>query len=585
MRELELLAPAANIEIAREAILHGADAVYIGASSHGARKAASNSVEEIARLVEFAHPFRAKVYVTVNTIVYDHELEDVRRLIIDLYRIGVDAIIVQDMALLRMDLPPIALHASTQCDTRTVAKAKFLEKVGFSQIVLARELTLKEIREVCESVDVAVECFIHGALCVSYSGRCHASQSVCGRSANRGECAQICRQAFNLTDANGKTLANNRHLLSLKDFNLSMHLDQLVEAGVSSFKIEGRLKDAAYVKNVTAFYRLQIDRIIEANPDKYRRSSRGQSSVSFTPKLDKSFNRGFTTYFLESRRPSAISSPLTPKSLGENVSAADLHNGDGISFFNDKEEYVGAKVNKVENGRIFTLKNVKIPRGAQLHRTFDQQWQKAMARPTAVRKIRMSMAIDLKGVSASDERGCRVRIPLDVVTDIARRPFDPYPVLSKLGNTIYTLDSLENNLPPEVFIPASSLSQLRQRIVEALDTNAQAVYSFDRRRVEDTTAEYPVKKLDYQDNVANVLAEKFFRSHGVREIAPAMEVEKGKAPSGRSVMTTRHCILREMGMCLRKGGKPALPLRLSSGNSEFILDFDCDRCEMHLLTS
>ncbi len=336
-RRIELLAPAGNKDVAVAAILHGADAVYIGASSHGARSKASNSVEDIAELVKFAHRFRARVYVTVNTLVYDNEQEQVRRLINDLYRIGVDALIVQDMSILRMDIPPVALHASTQCDTRTPAKAKFLEEVGFSQIVLARALTITEIKEICDTVTVPVECFVHGALCVCYSGRCAASQVSLGRSANRGECAQMCRMPYTLRNGRGEVLEKNKYLLSLRDFNASHRLEYLLEAGVSSFKIEGRLKDADYVKNVTAAYRQALDRIIAAHPDKYIRSSYGMSEVKYTPRLDKSFNRGFTDYFLGNRRPGAMASLLTPKSMGEEIKDIGLlHNGDGISFFNIK---------------------------------------------------------------------------------------------------------------------------------------------------------------------------------------------------------------------------------------------------------
>lgn len=602
MRELELLAPAANVEVAREAILHGADAVYIGASSHGARKSAANSVEDIRSLVAFAHRYRSRVYVTVNTLVYESELQSVCDLVWQLWHAGVDALIVQDMALLRMKLPPIALHASTQCDTRTPGKARFLQDVGFSQIVLARELTLEEIRAITSEVSVPVECFIHGALCVSYSGRCHASQSSCGRSANRGECAQICRLPYTLTDASGKILARNRHLLSLKDFNLSDRMADLVEAGVSSFKIEGRLKDAAYVKNVTAAYRRILDDIIAANPGKYRRSSAGRSEISFSPVLAKSFNRGFTHYFLDERRPKGISSPLTPKSMGQPVRIADLNNGDGVSYFNEKGEYVGVNINKVENGRIFAAGGVKIPKGTELHRTFDREWQNLLSRPTAKRVIAVDMTIDSSGLSAIDERGCSVRVPLDVVTDVARRPMDPRPVLSKLGNTIYYLRQLDNNLPETLFIPASGLTQLRNRLIEALDIAAEATYVFDRRRPESPDACYPVSSLDYQDNVANSLADAFYRSHGVKEIAPAMETEgilygaagkagevsdkndKKEVKKGlRSVMTTRHCILREMGLCRKEGHRLNEPLTLSSGNRSFRLSFDCERCEMHLL--
>ena len=313
MRKLELLAPAANKEVARQAILHGADAVYMGAYSHGARHRAANSIEDIQETVRFAHQFRAKVYVTVNTLVYDNEIEKVEHLVHELYRVGVDAIIVQDMSLLRMNIPPIELHASTQCDTRTLEKGKFLEKMGFSQLVLARELSLKEIKDICDGVDVPVECFIHGALCVSYSGRCQASELCMGRSANRGECGQMCRLPYKLINGKGETIIKDRYLLSLSDFNASSYIGEMIDAGVSSFKIEGRLKDADYVKNVTAAYRKIIDDYISANPEKYCRSSFGRSVISFTPSLEKSFNRGFTNYFLNGRGDRKMDSLLTPK--------------------------------------------------------------------------------------------------------------------------------------------------------------------------------------------------------------------------------------------------------------------------------
>ena len=323
---LELLSPAKNKEIARQAILHGADAVYIGASTHGARKAASNSLDDIAETVDFAHDFRAKVYVTVNTIIFEEELGKIKELCRDLYHIGVDALIVQDMGMLRLDLPPIALHASTQCDIRTPEKAVFLEKVGFSQLVLARELSLSEISEITHEVKIPVECFIHGALCVSYSGRCHASHLLKNRSANRGDCAQICRLPFTLKDADGKILAKDKHLLSLKDFRADSHLKELIDIGVSSFKIEGRLKDEKYVKNVTAYYNNVLSKIIKDSEGELKRSSYGNTFISFNPNVEKSFNRGFTDYSLGSRLPKNLASINTPKSMGEVVRDIKLLN-------------------------------------------------------------------------------------------------------------------------------------------------------------------------------------------------------------------------------------------------------------------
>lgn len=595
-RPIELLAPARDAEVGREAILHGADAVYIGASGFGARKAAGNSVADIAGLVKFAHQFRVKVYVTVNTIVYDWELDAVGKLCRELYEAGVDALIVQDMALLDMELPPIELHASTQCDTRNAAKARFLEEVGFSQIVLARELTLGEIRDICSRVTVPVECFVHGALCVSYSGRCHASQAACGRSANRGECAQMCRLPYTLTDASGKVLAKDRYLLSLKDLNASANIADLLDAGVSSFKIEGRLKDAAYVKNITAHYRRIIDAVIASEPHRYCRSSCGRSDIGFTPDPAKSFNRGFTTYFQNDRRPQEIASVFTPKSMGEEVDADELNNGDGVSWFDAKGEYTGALVNGVtQRGEVLTSDRRRLPKGTKLRRTYDRLWEQALSKPTARRTLAIEMTIDEAGLSVSDERGCFVRIPLDAPLEKARKPFDPTPVLSKLGNTVYRLEKLENLLPAGVFIPASALTALRREAVHALDSANEATYPYQYRRAEKPEAVFPAKNLTYADDVANHVAAGFYRRHGVRGIEPAMElrnpfdtyseVRASASSAGTVVMTTRHCILRELGLCLKEKGRPRpeLPLTLSSGRYRFGVVPDCGDCGMKVV--
>lgn len=599
IRSLELLAPAADKEVAREAILHGADAVYMGGPSHGARRKASNSIEDIRATVEFAHQFRARVYVTVNTLVYEKEIPAVEKLVWDLYRAGVDALVVQDMALLRMKLPPIALHASTQCDTRTPQKARFLEDVGFSQIVLARELSLDEIREVCGAVTVPVECFVHGALCVSYSGRCGASQMSLGRSANRGECAQMCRLPYTLSNGEGRILERDKYLLSLRDFNASAHLEEMIEAGVSSFKIEGRLKDAAYVKNVTAAYRRAIDKVIAAHPDKYRRSSFGESEINFVPALSKSFNRGFTDYFLQGRRPVTMASLLTPKSMGEEISnVGELNNGDGISFFNSRGEYEGVGVNRVSNGRIISSRRFTLPKGATIHRTFDRRWQTLMAGDTAARTIFVDISIDENGVTARDERGVEVRLPLEVEKMEARKRMNPETVFAKLGNTVYRLRRFENSLYPATFIPASRLTSLRRRLIDVLDEANIATYPFDRRRPENLEAKYPDATLDARDNVANSLAERFYSEHGVKRMERALEVERQAKPveSGKDkengmteVMTTRYCLRRELGVCLRdRSVSPERrklfcpPLTIATGPHKFRLDFDCARCEMRV---
>lgn len=598
MRTLELLAPARDAEVARQAILHGADAVYMGASSHGARKSAANSIDDIRRTVDFAHQFRARIYVTVNTIVYEHELKSVEKLITDLYRAGVDAVIVQDMGILRLDIPPIALHASTQCDTRTLAKARFLQDVGFSQIVLARELTLSEIRNICGALEVPVEVFVHGALCVSYSGRCHASQYLRGRSANRGECAQICRLPFDLIDSARNTLTCGRHLLSLKDLNASSSLEALIGAGVSSFKIEGRLKDAAYVKNVTAWYSRELDRIISASGGELRRSSFGRSQTSFDPDLNKSFNRSFTHYFLDARRPSAaISNPLTPKSMGEPVDDRRLLNrGDGISWIDTRSgEYKGALVNNINpDGTLFTSDGSRLPLGQQVFRTADLRFDKILDRESATRTIGVDISIGCSGVTASDERGVKVRLPLGfALNQQASKPQDHTASFMKLGGTIYSPSAVKSEIPADRFIPLSHLTALRRQLLSALDAANTDTYTFDYRRSEKLDVKFERDSLDYRDNVANSLARKFYTDHGVNTFEQAMEVSAASRRPHKSergeltLMTARHCILRDMGKCLRtvagKDMKDRLPLTLRHGNETLRLQFDCDRCEMRVM--
>lgn len=575
--------------VAKAAILHGADAVYIGASSHGARSKAANSTEDIREVVELAHTYRARVYVTVNTLVYDNEIAGVEKLIWELYRIGVDALIVQDMGILRMTLPPIALHASTQCDTRSVVKARFLQSAGFSQLVLARELTLQEIRDICDSVDVPVECFVHGALCVSYSGRCGASQVCLGRSANRGECAQMCRMPYTLRNGRGEVLERDRYLLSLRDFNARPHLEEMLDAGVSSFKIEGRLKDAAYVRNITAAYRQALDKIIERYPDRYRRASFGESRITFTPQPEKSFNRGFTDYFLSRRRPGSMASIHTPKSMGEVVhDITQLHNGDGISFFNAHGEYEGLAVNGIENGRIKGSRRFVMPRGAEIHRTSDVEWNRQMSRDTATRTLWVDMELDERSLTLHDERGLCVRIAADVTRDVARQPMDAARTLGKLGGTPYRLRNFLSRLSPDIFIPASELARLRRQAIELLDACNSASYHFDMRRSEDKEAKYPEETLDARSNVANRLARQFYLDHGVKSMENALEISGGKGTE--TVMTTRYCLLRELGACKRDCRDPKIrnrfaePLTITTGPHTFRLRFDCGRCEMNVET-
>lgn len=588
LKPLELLSPAKNRDIAIQAILHGADAVYIGASSHGARRTASNSLQDIEELVDFAHQYRSKVYATVNTIVYDNEIKKVESLCRDLYHIGIDALIIQDMGILRMNIPPVQLHASTQCDIRTPEKARFLERVGFSQIVLARELGLKEIKLITDAVTIPVECFVHGALCVSYSGRCNISCHATGRSANRGECAQICRLPFELTDNTGKKINTKPYLLSLKDLNQSANLKELIDVGVSSFKIEGRLKDEDYVKNITYLYHSKLNEIIAEYPSKYTRSSFGRVITSFTGVADKSFNRGFTDYFLLSRKPRNISSSDTPKSKGERIEDINqLQNGDGISFFDLSGNYQGVNVNKVENGKIFTRSGSLSLRNTEIFRTYDNIWQKNLSSARTERKIALSLEIDESGVRAYDERGMMVKIPLEFPLVKADKPQSYESEFCKFGNTFFYVSNYKNILDNLYFIPKSAIGNLRRRLVQLLENVNNGTYPFSYRKKEDLEAIYPASDLIFSDNVSNKLSEDFYKSHGVVNIEPAMEIGKIISRKGLVLMTTRHCILRELGMCKKdkKISPFKEPLTISSGNYKFNLKFNCKDCEMQVLSS
>lgn len=463
-RQIELLAPAKNADIAIEAIRHGADAVYIGPPANGARAAAANSLQEIERAVDFAHLFNARVYATVNTIIYESELKAVEKMIRSLYNIGVDALIVQDLGVLRMDIPPIALHASTQCDTRTPAKAKFLEAAGFSQIVPARELSLEETAAICNAVSVPIEVFVHGALCVSYSGDCYASYATTGRSANRGECAQLCRLPYTLSDRHGNILIADKHILSLKDLNRSAMLADLLKAGVSSFKIEGRLKDADYVKNVVAAYRRALDAIISANPEEYTRSSSGTSICSFTPALEKSFNRGFTTYF--SNGPAAgMASFNSPKWVGEKIATvkratpsfidldtrAAIANGDGLGYFDSRGKFCGFRVNRAEASRIFPAKPVSIKPGTEVYRNSDKAWADTLAGQTATRTIDISMTLrataDAIVLDITDEDSNSLTLSATCPLENAKAPPGRPPPRHPLQNRRHNIPRQDNRQP------------------------------------------------------------------------------------------------------------------------------------------
>lgn len=603
--KLELLSPAKNADIAIEAIKCGADAIYMGASKFGARSMAGNSLEDIKRTVDFAHQFNVKVYVTINTIIYDDEIEAVESLIHQLYKIGVDALIVQDMGILRMNLPPIALHASTQCDIRTIEKAKFLEEVGFSQIVLARELTISEIKSIKDNVKIPLEAFIHGALCVSYSGRCGLSFACRQRSANRGECAQFCRLAYNLEDEHENVIIKNKHLLSLKDLNQSSNIESLIQAGVSSFKIEGRLKDVDYVKNVVAYYRQKIDEFIDDNSDKYERSSCGYSEYGFTPQLNKVFNRSFTSYYLKNRNlPNghSIASINTPKSLGEEIGEVvmsrgniikvktnvTLTNGDGFSFFNTENEYEGFRANRIEGDLIYTSYPLKINKGTILYRTYDKKYSELLEKYNSIRKIITHFKLRNVGnvlcLDAVDERGNSVTVisELDATLQEAKsfQGSRQIELLKKTGNTIYEIDKVE--VLGDLFIPNSFLADLKRKALELLDNAQCANYKYEYRRNEDRDAHYFKENLDYTDNVANKKSAEFYRSHGVNNIQLALEHPNYEFVGEEVLMHTRYCILRELGVCRRANNKLPQKLYLTNERVKLLIETDCSNCEMRI---
>ena len=601
-RPIELLAPAKDLACGREAILHGADAVYIGAPKFGARAAAGNSLDDIRALCDFAHIYNVSIYVALNTILRDDELKEAERMIHQLYDAGVDALIVQDLGLTRLGLPPIALHASTQMDNCTPEKVAFLAQVGFEQVVLARELTLQEIRRIADATpkDVSLEAFVHGALCVSYSGRCYLSSALTGRSANRGACAQCCRLPYTMVDADGRTIARDKHLLSLRDMNRSDDLEAMIAAGVSSLKIEGRLKDVAYVKNVTAYYRQQLDEILARDPS-LRRASDGRSTYTFEPRPEKSFNRGFTDYFLHGRRPD-ITSFDTPKSIGEPLGRASanrggglvvdgtkpLHNGDGLVFFNPRGELEGFRVNRAEGRRIVAARMPAVKPGTLLYRNVDSAFEAVLAKPSAERRIAIDIVWstpDGFALTLTDTAGCGVTVTRIFAAEPAVKPQGENirTQLSRLGTTPFEAARITVDMHENLFVPSSLLGEMRREAVDRLLSERLARRTRRRRRVKSPTAVYPSSALDYTANISNAKAEAFYRSHGVQTVERAYE-EQPRA--GVPLMFTRHCLRYSMGWCPvhQRGRSPFRePYYLLHEGTRLRLEFDCARCEMRVI--
>ncbi|MCZ2648608.1 U32 family peptidase [Bacteroides fragilis] len=599
-RKIELLAPAKNLECGIAAIDHGADAVYIGAPKFGARAAAVNSLEDIAALVEYAHLYNARIYVTVNTILKDEELQETEKMIWALFRAGVDALIVQDMGITGLNLPPIPLHASTQMDNRMVEKVRFLADAGFRQVVLARELSLREISKIHEACpDVPLEIFVHGALCVSYSGQCYVSQACFGRSANRGECAQFCRLPFSLVDAEGRVIVKDKHLLSLKDLNQSDELEALLDAGAFSFKIEGRLKDVSYVKNVTAAYRRKLDAIF-ARRKEYARASSGSCRYAFNPQLDKSFSRGFTHYYLHGRTKDVFSFD-TPKSLGEEMGTMkeargnyltvaglkSFNNGDGVCYIDEQGRLQGFRINRVEGNKLYPQEMPRIKPRTVLYRNFDQEFEKILARKSSERRIAVSVRLTDTpfgfALTLTDEDDNSVTLSLAREKEPARTPQEENlkTQLAKFGNTPFEAVRIDIDFAGNWFLPASVLADFRRQAVEKLISARRINYRRELFVLKPTAHAFPQSTLTYLGNVMNGQAVSFYAGHGVASIAPAFE----RAPAEKAVlMFCKHCLRYSMGWCpvhQRERSPYREPYYLvSTDGKRFRLEFDCKNCQM-----
>jgi 23S rRNA 5-hydroxycytidine C2501 synthase len=599
-KTLELLSPARDRECGIAAIAHGADAIYVGAPKFGARAAAGNSLKDIASLIDFAHKYWARVYITLNTMLYDHELAEAESLIRQLYEAGADALIFQDMGLLELGLPPIPLFASTQTHNYDVEKILFLERVGVQRVILARELSLKQIAEIRSATRLDLEFFVHGSLCVSFSGQCYLSQAVTGRSANRGECAQMCRLPYTLTDERGNILARNQHLLSLKDLNLSEYLPQLVDAGITSFKIEGRLKDAAYVKNVTSFYRSRLDAILEQRPG-FRAASSGKTLFTFAPDPSRSFNRGFTDYFLK-RRTRDAASTRTPKSLGAALgkvtsvrpdsfvinSSRLLHNGDGICFFDTNDELRGVNINRVEGELVYPNSMDGIEPGAMIYRNHDHNFTKLLQGKSATRKIDVEMAleelVDGLALRATDEDGVRAVASITHCNEVATKTEAALQTmqtqLARTGDTDFTLRHFVYIPATVYFVPASVLNTLRRECLSALAAERTNRYPRQEHTIVPNDFPFPVATLDRYANVTNEKARTFYRRHGVSQFEDAVEQQESFA--GTRLMTNKYCLKYQFDLC-RGEQSNAEELYLSDGKRRYKLEFDCDRCVMRVI--
>ncbi len=600
---LELVAPAGNADLGIAAIDHGADTVYIGAPKFSARAEAGNSLEEIKRLVGYAHQYYAKVYMALNTILTNEELPEALDIIKKAYDYGIDALIIQDFGLLEMELPPVPLIASTQMHNDSVEKVKFLEEVGFKRVILARELSLEEIADIRKNTKVELECFVHGALCVCYSGQCYMSKATRGRSGNRGVCAQPCRHSYDLIDGEGNIIIKNKYLLSLKDLNNSQSIPELAAVGVTSFKIEGRYKEIDYVKNVVASYRTSIDEFIKTNKN-YRKTSSGKCEFMFTPDSSKTFNRGYTEYFLHGR-DSKIASIDTQKSIGQPVGTvtevkqnyfrtdcSDLHNGDGLCFFNKHSKLSGLRVNNIINGKVYPTKIKEIAVGTLLYRNFDIEFDRILNKLSALRKIDIKMDFVQENnricLSVIDEDGNNAKKCMDVPYEPAK---DSSKVLEQInkqllrtGDTIYKVIKLDINPAQPGFIVISVLNNLRRECLNELTKIRLEKYPVQKSVFVPNNVPYPIKELDYHANVLNENAKRFYERHGTIVTEPAFETISDI--QGKIVMTTKYCIRHQLGACLKEVNSEVQlkgPLQIRDERYIYLLEFDCKNCRMNII--
>lgn len=601
LKKIELLAPAKDYACGIVAINSGADAVYIGGPKFGARTAASNSIRDIGNLIEYAHKFRVKVYVAINTILFDNEIEEAKSIIEKVYKLGADGIIIQDMGILEMKLPPIKIIASTQCNNYSLDKIKFFEKIGIKRVILARELSLDEIKKIHESTSIELESFVHGALCVSMSGQCYFSEAVAKRSANRGHCSQPCRLPYSLVDSEGKVLIRNKFLLSLKDLNMSQELGDMLDVGITSFKIEGRLKDEFYVSNTTYYYRKKLDRIIKRRDDCVK-SSVGEFICGWDPDIEKTFNRGFTNYLSKGKNNDILS--MSPKSRGKLIGkvktisknyfilekSADFVNGDGVCFFDKNEILRGSNVVKVFGPKVYLNDMTGLEEGFLVYKNVDISFEKQI-KVNPVRRV-IPVFIEIKEyeggliVSMEDEEGNKSVVKKDIEKILAENSEAALEnvriQLSKLGDTIYEARDIKILLEKPLFFKMSFLNSIRREMVEMLDDVRAKAYKREESTIEPTKYPFVENSLSYESNVSNTFAEKFYKRHGCQKIEPAFEIMEDK--KGRKIMTTKHCLRRYLGKCLKESGKELKePLYIVNEKGyKFLLKFDCKNCQMEI---